>query len=367
MSECSLNSKSKRPEVPLKRRIITNKGKPHNKTENSSMSEEQFWTILDRQFPSNNEMEMSDNSKNSETKQDSPKKDGLLRRTRRTRGTIPKNTTNISSSGISDISQANDLTPTTANDLADITGIANTVNESPEKKLLRRNTRSNAVIVNSTHYNKHSELVNSLSDQHTGQSRSSDASKRNESNTRGNEQHKETSTQEKYPHYSSNSSKIAKDSQNISSLEPQLKQNQTAPSNKASYNDHAGEGYESDNSAGQIEKQEISKMPNDFAQVERGLERSKSSADNSRGHDRSLIKSRPSPNSTTNSNSKSIRQSISRSRNPQNTYVIEAENQQQEYIAPENDNHNQASPISVYKTPLSTTTLQNSKVNCCYH
>merc|ERR1712223_109240 len=269
-----------------------------------------------------------------------------------TRGNIPKNTTNISSSGINEISQANDQTLTTANDLTDITDIANTVNESPEKKLLRRNTKSNATIVNTTHNKRHSELVNSLSDQLINQSRSSDASKRNESNTRGNEQPKETSIQENYRHYSSTSSKVAMNSQNLSSMKPQLKQNQTAPSKRASYYGHAGEGYESNNSAGQIDKQDISK--------------SKSSADNIKGHDRSQTKSRPSPNSTSISNSKSIRQSISQGKTPQNTYVIEGEIQQQEYIAAENYNHNQASPLSVYKTPLSTTTLQNSKSKQSY-
>merc|ERR1712223_2322977 len=101
-----------------------------------------------------------------------------------TRGNIPKNTTNIASPGINEISQANDLTLTAANDLTDITDITNTVNESPDKKLLRRNTKSNAAIVNTTHNKRHSELVNSLSDQLIGQYRSSDASKRNESNTR---------------------------------------------------------------------------------------------------------------------------------------------------------------------------------------
>ena len=60
---------------------------------------------------------------------------------------------------------------------------------------------------------------------------------------------------------------------------------------------------------------------------------------------------------------KSVGCSKSSTKPLQNTVVVERASQQQGEMAQENSNPIEASPLSVYKTPLSITSLQNSKVN----
>ena len=68
-------------------------------------------------------------------------------------------------------------------------------------------------------------------------------------------------------------------------------------------------------------------------------------------------------NSSPMISSKSVGYSKSLTKPLQNTYVVEGASQQQGEMTRENFNPIEASPLSVYKTPISITSLQNSKVN----
>ena len=68
-------------------------------------------------------------------------------------------------------------------------------------------------------------------------------------------------------------------------------------------------------------------------------------------------------NSSPMISSKSVGYSKSLTKPLQNTYVVEGASQQQGEMTRENFNPIEASPLSVYKTPISISSLQNSKVN----
>ena len=106
---------------------------------------------------------------------------------------------------------------------------------------------------------------------------------------------------------------------------------------------------------------EIQNAPKDITVVQNVSQDSSVSAvkEKSRRHENEKAYSNSSPMISL----KSVGCSKSSTKPLQNTFVVERASQQQGEMAQENSNPIEASPLSVYKTPLSITSLQNSKVN----